>query len=34
MAALICGTLYGLFDFWLYGLLANKRATVPVVRTV
>lgn len=34
MAALICGTLYGLFDFWLYGLLVNKRATVPVVRTV
>ena len=34
MAALICGTLYGLFDFWLYGLLVNKRVTVPVVRTV
>jgi peptidoglycan/LPS O-acetylase OafA/YrhL len=34
MAALICGTPYGLFDFWLYGLLVNKRATLPVVRTV
>ncbi len=34
MAALVGGTLYGLFDFWLYGLLVNKRATAPVVRTV
>jgi exopolysaccharide production protein ExoZ len=34
MAALICGTLYGLFDVWLHGLLVNKRATAPVVRTV
>ena len=34
IAALIGGTLYGLFDFWLYGWLVNKRATVPMVRTV
>jgi peptidoglycan/LPS O-acetylase OafA/YrhL len=34
IAAFIGGTLYGLFDFWLYGWLVNKRATVPVVRTV
>lgn len=32
--ALVGGTLYGLFDFWLYGWLVNKRATVPAVRTI
>jgi len=31
MATLACGTLYGLFDFWLHGLLVKKRATVPAV---
>jgi exopolysaccharide production protein ExoZ len=34
VAALVCGILYGLFDFWLYGLLANKRAAAPAVRPV
>jgi exopolysaccharide production protein ExoZ len=29
MTALVCGTLYGMFDFWLFGFLANKRATAP-----
>jgi hypothetical protein len=28
------GTLYGLFDFWLYGVLAKRRPAVPAERTI
>ncbi|MDF0583777.1 acyltransferase family protein [Bradyrhizobium yuanmingense] len=34
MISLILGTLYGLFDVWLYSLLVNKRAMAPAARAV
>ena len=34
IAAFAGGTLYGLFDFWLYGWLVSRHATVPAARTV